>query len=309
MKIHAPIIFLCIFFLIVGCKKESNPVTPPPKVVDSTIVNYEIDFFGLNPLRDSEFYVLWIKVIPDSSWRMTSVLHTAAGSPVDTAIMYGAFRMIHALDSISDVLITLEHTSSPSVVGLPIARSEVLNVDSAKRYASSFLNANQFLGDYSALQGGLVFTSNMIDSLAYTHEFYLMNLLGTKQTPSLFSLNAPPNGWKYGLWAEDLNFTPHEYFFYGLFSNPIGHDSDSTNDSYPYPGGWKPQRMDMASGSIIVTLEPLFYGDSLKFKGPSAFTILQFNRIPFIDKNKNYPMGNVSLHNIPRSGTIEFTRN
>ena len=308
MKIRALIFVLCIIFSAEGCKKD-NTVTAPPTADDSTTVYYQIDFFGMHPLRDSEFYVLWIKVAPDSSWRMTSVLHIATGSPADSAIMFGKFTMVDSLDNINDALITLEKSSTPSSIGLPIARCGMLSIDSSKKHLSSTIDANQFLRDYSSLQGGLVFTSTSTDSLAYTHEFYLMNLQGIKQTPSLLSLNQPPKGWKYGLWAEDLHFTPHEYFFYGLFSSPDGHDTDSTKDFYPFPGGWKPQRMDMSSGSIIVTLEPLFYGDSVKFIGLSPFTLLQFNRIRFISKDKNYPMINVALHNIPGGGTITFRRN
>ncbi len=309
MKIFALIFFLCIFFSAEGCKKD-NPVSsqksPPP--YDSTTVYYLARIFGVQPLRSYEFYVLWTKILPDTSWQMIAPLTVSSSNADGSVVMVGKFSSKEPLDSLKDVLMTLEQTPAPLIPGLPIVHGGIFYLDSAKKQVTTSLDSKSTLGDFSALNGGLVFTSPLSDSLAYTHEFYLMNLLGLKQSPSLLSLNIPPQGWKYGLWAIDLQFTPHEYFFYGLFSTPEGHDSDSANDHYPYPGGWKPQQMNMPSGSIIVTLEPIFYGDSLKFKGPSSFTLLQFNRIQFIEKDKNYPMENVSLLGVPRSGTITFNK-
>jgi hypothetical protein len=310
VKILALCVLLCASFLEVGCNSmNNNTPTTPPVVDDSATVYYQVSFFGFHPLRDSEFYILWLKIAPDSVLRMASVLQINPASPIDSAIMFGKFEMVNPLDSIEEALITLEKTSTPQTAGLPIARSGKFNADSSGKHLSSVMDASQFLGDYTALSGSLVFTSTLPDTLAYTHEFYLMNEQGVKQSSSLLSLSLPPAGWKYGLWAEDLHFTPNEFFFYGLFSSPEGHDSDSTNDHYPYPGGWKPQAMNVPSGSIIVTLEPLFYGDNLKLKGASPFTLLQFNRIRYIERDHNYPMSNISHGNIPLGGTIAFRKN
>jgi hypothetical protein len=171
--------------------------------------------------------------------------------------------------------------------------------DSSKKRIIANFDSKNILGDSSSLQGGLVFTSTSSDTLAYKHEFYLMSYRSSSYNPSILSLPIPPSGWKYGLWAVDSNFTPHQSFLYGLFSSPIGHDNDSINDFFPYPGGSKPQRMDMPSGSIIVTLEPEFYGDQLKFIGCSPFTLLRFDRMKYTQKNVNYPMRNMASEGIP----------
>src|ERR1700724_1751983 len=103
-------------------------------------------------LRDSEFYVLWVKVIPDSSWHISSALHINAITSADSTIIFGKFRMVSSLDSIYDGLITLEETSTPSSPGLPIARCGKLQIDSSKKYVRSTLDANQFVGDFTSLQ-------------------------------------------------------------------------------------------------------------------------------------------------------------
>jgi len=224
----------------------------------------------------------------------------------DSTVVVGKFLLNISPDSITDALVTLQPPNHPNLImDYPILEAHNFIYDApTKTTISSFVSKN-ILGDYSALQGGLVFTSKMTDSLAYTHEFYLMNYTDSSQTASLISLNPPPKGWNYALWAIDSAFTPHQNFLYGLFSSGSGHDSDSVNDYYPFPGGWKQQQMNIGSGSIIVTLEPQFYGDSLKFKSPSPFTLLSFNRIHLIEKNKNYPMVNVSAQGIP-NGEIIF---
>jgi hypothetical protein len=259
-------------------------------------------------MRTGESLVLWVKVAPDTSWRFVSTLIALYRFPDDSVVIVGKLYTGKPLDSLKDVLMTVEQTTHPFSPGIPIARGGLILLDSAKTRLTTSLDSKPILGDFSTLQGSLVFTSTLPNTTAYTHEFYLMNMQGIQQTPSLLSLNVPPPGWKYGLWAVDTNFTPHQFFFYGHFISSQGHDSDSANDHYPYPGGWKPQQMDMATGNIIVTLEPEFYGDSLRFKGPSAFTLLKFKRIRSIEKDKNYLMTNSSAKCMP-SGWITFRKN
>lgn len=307
MKKRYFILFYAIFFIVNGCKKDNPASTDIPPSDSSGTVNFVVSELGMRNLRAGEYYFMWVKTSPDSGWKIKKQLLITYTSPEDTAIMVGTIKNI-SIENIYGVLVTIERTSNPATPGFSFLQANDFEVDPIKRTSRAALNHSQTLGDYSALQGSLVFTSKSSDSLSYTHEFYLMNYAGGIQTPSLMSLTAPPTGWDYGLWAEDTNFTPHEYFFYGFFSKSIGHDSDSSKDSYFFPGGWKPQQMNMPGGSIIVTLEPQLYGDSLKFKGPSPFTVLSFNRIRFIDKDHNYPMNNVSANGLP-SGAIIFRKN
>jgi hypothetical protein len=73
------------------------------------------------------------------------------------------------------------------------------------------------------------------------------------------------------------------------------------HDFYPYPGGAKVQSMNVPSGNIVVTLEPEFYGDSLRFNGSSPFWLLKFDRIGNLVRNKPYEMTNVSENYIPQA--------
>ena len=296
--------FYCIFFAATGCNND-NPASTDTLPKNGTTINFVINEFGMHNLRTGEFYFLWLKIAPDTIWKAEQPLTIKYSS--NLAVMVGTLTGNITIDSINNVLVTIEQKKDPLIPGTPILQSRDFYFDSVHKTSSAFLDHSKLFADYSALQGSLVFTSKSSDSLAYTHEFYLMNLQGATQTASLTSLPTPPTGWKYGLWAEDTSFTPHQYFFYGLFSTPTGHDSDSTNDYYPFPGGWKIQQMNMPRGSIIVTLEPLSYGDSLKYIGPSPFTLLTFNRMRFIDKNKNYLMTNISGATIP-AGSITFQK-
>jgi hypothetical protein len=256
-------------------------------------------------LRQGEHYILWWKTLRDSSWKkiyLADTLHTIA---TDSVAIIGQFASDLPLDSLTDALITIQAPNVPVTQSYPLIESHGFIISADKRTATAGFDSKNILGDFSSLQASLVFTSPLADTLAYNHEFYLMNY--ADKTPALQSLPLPPDGWKYGLWVEDSAFTPHEYFFYGLFSAPAGHDSDSANDHYAFPGGWKPQKMNASNGSIFVTLEPLFYGDSLKYVGPSSFTLLRFDRIPFINKNQNYPMITIAAGAIP-NGLIIFRK-
>jgi hypothetical protein len=260
---------------------------------------------GLRYLRTGEHYILWIKVRNDTSWHQLMQLDQL-NFALDSTIVVGKFFVNTSPDTITNALVTIQPPNQPAYTfDYPILEADHFNYDASRKTTISQLSSKNILGDYSALQGGLVFTSKMADTLAYTREFYLMNYTNSSQTPSLDSLPAPPKGWDYAVWAIDTAFTPHQAFLYGIFTSAYGHDKDSANDYYPYPGGAKSQQMNITGGSIIVTLEPRFYGDNLKFMGPSPFTLLNFNRIQFIKKNKNYPMTNISSEGIP-NGEIIF---
>jgi len=297
------IVVLCSF-AVYGCNK-GNPVAPTPPSGNGNLFYFTITEAGMPFLRSGEQYILWLKTLRDTTWQKITELGTMK-IVNGLVVIVGKFNYPTSLDSITNALVTIQPPNiSNSTLNFPVLEGHNFLYDSAHKLTNSLFISKNTLGDFSALQGGLVFTSTKPDSLAYTHEFYLMNFMDSIPKPSLTSLPAPPVGWKYGLWAQDSNFTPHEFFLYGLFSSAQGRDSDSANAYYPFPGGWKPQQMNFGSGSIIVTLEPQFYGDSLKYKGPSPFTLLSFNRIRFINENENYPMTNISASAIP-TGSIEF---
>ncbi|MDP4220471.1 MAG: hypothetical protein Q8916_03585 [Bacteroidota bacterium] len=303
MKIFFVIPVLLLFVLAIGCKDSSSG--PAESSHDSTLLTFVINAKGVHDPRQGEKYVLWLRFAQDSVWQPMKQLTIRSTSAEDTATLVGSFEGPQPVDSITGILVCFQPANTDATLQFPLLEAHDLIYNTGTKSLFATLDHAIHIGDYSALAGSLVFTSTSTDTLAYIHEYYLMNLSGTAQSPSLSSLKVPPEGWMYGLWATDSSFTPHQNFFYGLFSNPSGHDSDSLRDFYPYPGGWKPQAMNVPSGNIIVTLEPLCYGDSLKYKGPSPFTLLEFKRIRYIDKDRNYPMTNVSSDGLP-SGWISF---
>ncbi|MEP7235397.1 MAG: hypothetical protein ABI778_08890 [Ignavibacteriota bacterium] len=301
-------VFSAFFICLIWCACGTD--TPPdPKVTRSTdSAHYEFHSLGIAHVRSGDNLVLWVKIAPDPEWHYVRALPIIFIYPGDSVIFNGYFYCKESLDRVQGVMITLERTTKPTFPGVIIARSDSVIFDSAAKESYAVLDATNYLGDYSTLAGSLDFTSPLPDTTSYRHEFYLMDQVGQIRSPSLVGLNSPPTGWRYSLWAIDSNFTPHQYFHFGSFTSAEGHDNDSLNDNYAFPGGWKPQAMNIPSGYILVTLEPELYGDSLKFKGPSAFSLLSFKRIYDIVADKNYVMTNVSRNTIPK-GMITFTKN
>jgi hypothetical protein len=198
-------------------------------------------------------------------------------------------------------MVTLEFTKTP-LIPSPVALLKG-NVVRDTAYMTM-----KHLGDLSMMTGGLTFTSpSDSDAAAYQREFYLLRFDGSTATSSLTNLPTLPDGWRYGLWAADYEFFPYHEFLYGLFNAATGHDNDSMTDAYPFPGGAKKQPMNIGTGRIVVTLEPPLYGDSLRYKGAELLTLLQFDRIVNIERDRFYQMSNVSGGWLP-SGRLTFRR-
>ena len=290
MKKFIVILFIGLSALTISSCKETT--TEPA----SSLYNADISITTshLRPPRIGESYVLWLRSGIDSPWVNTTIIKVAFISVADTSAFL--FHILTSrIDNISDAMITIENTPLAVMPGL-VLMSGKLNGDSIKK--TSTLSANA-LGNFSSLAASLVFTTQSSDTTAYRHEFYLCSYDGTTFVSSLSHLPLAPSGWKYGLWAVDSNFTPDQLIFYGLFSDSIGHDSDSANDNLLFPGGDKLQPMNIPTGSIIVTLEPDFYGNDVKLKGPSPFPLLSFKRSKYIQRNINYPMTSVAASGVP----------
>ena len=290
MKQFIVILFIGLTALtIASCKETTTEPTSSLYKGDISITTSH-----LRPPRIGENYVLWLRNGIDSPWVNTTIIKVAFISAADTSAFL--FHILTSrIDNISDAMITIENTPLAVMPGL-VLMSGKLSGDSIKK--TSNLSASA-LGNFSSLAASLVFTTQSSDTTAYRHEFYLCSYDGTTFVSSLSQLPLAPSGWKYGLWAVDSNFTPDQLIFYGLFSDSIGHDSDSANDNLLFPGGEKLQPMNIPTGSIIVTLEPDFYGNDIKLKGPSPFPLLSFKRSKYIQRNINYPMTSVATSGIP----------
>lgn len=280
-----------------GCS-EDPPVVP---VDTAATVNYRIVARNIIPLRTGEYYFLWVKEAPDSDYRFISdsVLHVYY--PFDSSQYFGKFDVEHSIDSLKEVLLTIERTKKPTTPGLVVLRGMVekqFNSVLGKDSIYSVMGNTSFDSMLNT-SGMLTFTSKSPDPDAYTKEFYFLRFAGPTFVPSIESLPIPPSGWKYATWAYDTDFFPVHQFLYGLFTTASGHDSDSTGDAYEFPGGAKSQPQDVGTGIIMVTLEPQFYGDSLRYAGPSPFRILQFERRRFIIADQPYSMDNAAVYSLP----------
>lgn len=291
------LLFLSIIVLA-GCSEP--PPTEPP--VDSTsTVQYRIVARNVIPLRSGEYYSLWVREAPDSLYRFISdsVLHVYY--PFDSAQYFGKFEVKHSLDSLKEILLTIEQTKKPITPGQVVLRGDIERMyNPLLKKDSIFSNLfNSTFDSMTSTTGMLTFTSTSSDPDAYKKEFYFLRFAGPTYLPSIESLPKPPTGWDYAVWTYDVSFNPAHQFLYGLFTDAFGHDSDSTGDAYGFPGGTKQQRQDVGSGVIIITLEPKLYGENLRFAGPSPYRILQFERRRFIIKDQQYPVMNIAEYSFP----------
>lgn len=282
--------------LISGCDSDEPPPCGSPNAIYK--VDFEFKVKNLRPLRDGESYSLWVRPACDSVWRLASDT-TFNKFPVrDSTVIYGRFNSNLLPEEIAEAMVTIELSTKPITPGIALLKGLISN-----RFGLLSMN---HLGDFSKTTGGVTFTSPSPDSDAYKHEFYLMKLDGEPKA-SIAALPVLHSGWRYGIWVADYEFFPYHEFLYGLFDKAAGHDSDSASDAYAFPGGEKKQRLDVPTGRIIVTLEPPFYGDSLRYKGAELLYVLQFNRFVAIERDKFYPMANVSGGWLP-SAQITFTK-
>jgi len=300
-KSHAAFLILFAFTIsfLAGCDSVSKPHDNGNNNDSTFTIDFEFRVKNLRPLRDGEFYSLWVKQHPNTDWKLVSDTNFNRFPVRDSTAIFGRFFSSIHPDSIYEAMVTLELTKRPLSPGITFLWTTV-------KRDTGFLSMNH-LGDFSKASGGLTFTSKSSDPDAYKREFYLIRLDNGTPQSSVTSLPQLHSGWRYGLWAADYEFFPYHEFLYGLFDHPVGHDSDSIGDAYPFPGGAKKQPLDVQTGRIIVTLEPPLYGDSLRYKGAELLYVLQMNRFEQIERDKFYTMANVSGGWLP-SGRITFLK-
>jgi hypothetical protein len=289
---------IILSYWLTSCSSSSAPTQAKDTTVhhDSLHIN-EIRILAhhLRPLRKPEGYIVWLKFIDDPNWHRVDPISFFFRGDDTTSILYHA-DLAPRIDSLSEVLVTLEKdTSNVSGPTLQLWHG-FFSGDSSYKFAP--LDPTP-LGNFSTLNSSLVFTTRSSDTSAYVKEFYLAAYDGAKFSSSLSTLPLPSSGWKYAIWAIDSVNFPLQFIYYGQFLTPTGHDSDSSRDAQAYPGGFNNAPMNQPHGSIILTLEPDWYGNEVRLKGPSPFSLLRFDRNRFLIRDHNYPMTNVSSSAIP----------
>ena len=294
------LLYLCaailLSFWIAGCSSSNEPAQKVDTKKD-TIPTYELRIIAhhLRPLRNPEGYVLWLKYDGDDNWYRVKERSYYFRPDDSTSVLYDTTYASRS-NELSEALVSIEKDTAQITTPSLQLWHGFFSGDSALKTAS--LDPSP-LGNFAALDGSLVFTTQSADTTAFVKEFYLAKSDSSKYSTSLQSLPVPASGWKYAIWAVDSNFTPPQYIYYGQFVLPTGHDSDSSKDALAFPGGFNNAPMNIGSGSIIVTLEPDWYGNAVRFKGPSPFSLLVFDRTRFLLRNHNYPMTNVSDITVP----------
>lgn len=292
-------IVLIAFGQVLGCSSSSDSGSNPHDS-SNTSGRLAVRLIGhrLRSARTGESYVLWFKYIGDTSWYKASTVTVGYIDLSDNVTNFFYLNSAHSLSQYSEALVSLERTVGATPT-LPLMHGTFTVSDTAKAVLSA-----SAIGDFSSLTSDLVFTSASTDPTAYTKEFYLTSFDGSKYKPSLSALPALAAPWKYGLWAVDSNYSPDELIFYGLFTTASGRDSYQVGDNLPFPGGDGRHPMNEGTGSIIVTLEPDLYGNNVGTLGPTAYTLLRFDRRRYIVRDSNYHMTNVAASGIP-TGRIE----
>ncbi|HYM20742.1 MAG TPA: hypothetical protein VEW28_07050 [Candidatus Kapabacteria bacterium] len=269
-----------------GC--SNKPTEPPPVTAPTTDLNVAANH--LFPPRLGEYYLVWVQYVSDPIWHLVDTLTIGHIFANDSSNNLFHNKNISSADSLHAAMISLERSLNPSAPTLPLLSGTFVKNDTA---LLAWLSID-IAGDFSKLSSTLVFTTSNAQA-TNDSEFYLCKYNGTSFLPSLENLPLVPAAWKYGLWAVDSNFYPTQRIFYGLFTGPSGHDSDSINDNLPFPGGAKKPAMNQRTGSILVTLEPNWYTmQTLVGLGPASYPVLRFDRRINITRDSNYAMTNVS---------------
>jgi hypothetical protein len=296
---------LLVAIICAGCGESSTednkrPPSPPPPSKD-TARFFTLEVANLRPLdTTSGQYVLWIKGPGDSTLRLAKRLDfwTRPGGQM----IFSGSILVGKPDSLTEVLVSIEPMQTPSSPS-----NQLIKGTYNRSQAAYILTTDSTIGDFSATSGSVLFTTTSSDTNRARSEFYLMRLNGSTPAASLNNLPMPPSGWHYGLWVLDSNFIPRHQFFYGLFLQAEGHDSDSTHDAYEFPGGYNPASLTDPAGRIEITLEPDVAVKNGKPLAPSPITLLYLRLQRFITLNQTIDLTNVWASSAPR-GTLKFIR-
>jgi hypothetical protein len=291
--------------LFAGCGESSTednkrpPAPPPPSKDTAKFFTLSVD--NLRPLDTaSGQYVLWIKGPGDSALRLAKRLDfwTRPGG----LMTFSGSILVGKPDSLSEVLVSIEPMQTPASPS-----NQLIKGTYDRSQAAYILTTDSTVGDFSAISGSVLFTTASSDTNRARSEFYLMRLNASTPTASLNNLPVLPTGWHYGLWVLDSNFIPRHRFFYGLFSQAEGHDSDSSHDAFAFPGGYNPASLTDPAGRIEITLEPDIAIKNGKPVAPSPITLLYLRLQRFITLNQTIDLTNVWASSAPR-GTLKFIR-
>lgn len=308
----AALVFVCSLLggtlgLVGGCK---NTATTEPGFTEDSL-RYTVALFThhLYPLSSGRHYELWFKFDKESNWKDIGPVSVMRLYAQDSSIIGASFKSGLGQSKPSEVLISVETDTTSGMVPLerqPSAKLLWGSVNAGDTSGSTAMTGVNGIGIYGKnISGKAIFTTTSSDTSQAKHEFYLAKKQGSDLVASLQNLPTTSPEWRYALWVIDSNFYPVHRFFFGTFTNGNGHDSDSANDHYPFPGGYTGAAINSAGNQILVTLEPTFDLVHLQKFGPSPFTVLKTRLMQFISYNQENDLTNVTSTGIP-SATLTY---
>jgi len=288
----ASLLLLALSFM--GCSHSTS--SNPPETTSKGIA-YVIDAQDLRALRSNETYVFWLHRIGDTNVIKVSelVVDKYKLHGPDSLQLSGTIALSDTLTNFDEAMISVERDTTAKSPGSILLRGKAIGAGVFDLDAS----VQGAVADLRFTSGSATFVTASSDTTRVFHEFYLMNLTQANPTASLSNLPNLGFGWHYSVWVTDSSFSPYHLFWYGAFQHPAGHDSDSTNDTFPFPGGFEPPSLLNSRGKIEVTVEPDFQLVGLRPKGPSTFPILEAAVPPKIYMREVVPLTNVVLRGLP----------
>jgi hypothetical protein len=304
-KLNLSLALILVFLGISSCTSQPVDITPP--AVSGKALIYEFDAANLRHLRTGEYYMLWLKSDTSSAWKRAAVFPETSLRQGDSTTIIRSISFTPRSAVVYSALVSVEIDTNSSVPTTSLISSSVPLNTTQKSFQLTTVGGSG-VGGFNALSGVATFTTKSVDTTRAQHEFYLMTLLGATPSASLANLPTPPANWHYAVWVIDSGFVPHHLFFYGAFAEATGFDSDSTHDTYAFPGGYEPPMLAGTGGSITVTLEPDHFSGRLASVGPSPFNLLQGSLPAYISNRDILNLSNVSATGLP-SGKLILTDN
>jgi hypothetical protein len=266
-------VVVLLLLLLVGCRHDTPVQTTPPPTTHTGEITYTVYAQDLRAPRANETYLLWIR--PTGTTDLIKLAELVVDKyklhGPDSLVLTGKTNLKDSLLPYDEALISLEPDTSVtkpgSVLMLGAANGAgIFDMDPATEGA---------VADLRFTTASATFGTRSADTTRSHHEFYLADLSGSTPISTLANLPNIGFGWHYAIWVTDSFYSPLHLFYYGAFLHPNGHDSDSTNDSFAFPGGFEPPSLDNTHAKIEITVEPDFHLANVKALGPSPFPILE----------------------------------
>jgi len=295
-------VFLLPLLLLLqfGC---GSPSSSNPGEEDSLHFNYALFTQNLRPLGNGRHYQLWFKYTGDDRWSSITPIKVRRLYDGDSSILGGNYTGDPFKDQLQEILVSVEPDSQQ--ITQPTAKLLWGTVTQDSNHATARLTGTNGIGEYSSeIKGNILFTTKSSDTTKAKYEFYFANKNGNDLAASLKGLPVPSPEWTYAVWVIDSNFFPMHRFMMGTFTQAEGFDSQSSQDSYPFPGGKTNVALNFPGKQVIVTIEPTFDLEKLPTVGPSPFNVLQTQLMSFISYDQEKELTNVTATGIP---TADFT--